>query len=74
MADDIVLEHLKRIQNSLHHLRHQVSDTNLAISAIRSDLDAFRNETRGGFARIETRLDHFEERLLRIVRSAGALA
>jgi predicted nucleic acid-binding Zn-ribbon protein len=74
MAEDIVLEHLKRIQNSLHDLRNQVADTNTAIAAVRSDLDSFRNETRREFARIETRLDHFEERLLRIERNAGVVA
>lgn len=73
MADDIVLEHLKRIQNSLHDLRNQVADTNTAIVAVRSDLDGFRNETRREFARIGTTFDHFEERL-RIDRNAGVVA
>jgi len=74
MADDIVLEHLKRIQNSLHDLRNQVTDLNSALGAVRSDLDGFRGETRREFARLETRLDHFEERLLRIERSVGVVA
>lgn len=74
MAEDLVLEHLKRIQNSLHDLRNQVADTNMAISAIRADLDSFRNETRREFARLDARLDHFEERLLRIERNAGVVA
>ena len=74
MTEDIVLEHLKRIQNSLHDLRNQLADTNTATAPVRSDVDSFRNETRREFARIETRLDHFEERLLRIERNAGVVA
>jgi predicted nucleic acid-binding Zn-ribbon protein len=74
MADEIVLEHLKRIQNSLHDLRNQVSDSNGALAAMRTDLDGFRGEPRREFARLETRLDHLEERLLRIERHVGVVA
>jgi hypothetical protein len=74
MADDMVLEHLKRIENSLHDWRNQVSDGNGALAAMRTDLDGFRGETRREFTRLETRLDHLEERLLRIELHVGAVA
>jgi hypothetical protein len=55
MAEDIVLEHLNRIQNSIHDLRNQVAGagTNTAIAAVRADVDSFRNETRRELGRIE---------------------
>jgi hypothetical protein len=33
---------------------------------MRNDLDAFRGETRREFARLEIRLDHIDDRLLRV--------
>ena len=59
LAEETVLEHLRRIQSPLHNLVNQVADTNEVAAAVHSRFDSFRSETRREFARIETRTRPF---------------